>query len=150
MWVVCGTRLKKDQRYGEELLRRDDFLSPEEGLDYLVLKDLKGFNGCWRNRDTLVFFDFYGEINKPSMGTDLLCLIPGEVEGARLLVRISQADFISECSGKQMRKFVERFLMCKKSYVKYLEKTGFLDKSVSCALTVEPFDGWLIAHGYLG
>lgn len=149
IWVVCGTRLNKDRLYGEELLRRDDFLSSEDGLRYLVLKDMKDCNQCWRNRDSLVFFDFYGEINKPSIGTDLLCLIPGEVEGARLLARVSQDDFLFGCRCGHIQKFIERFLNCKQSYVRYLEKIGYLDKSVSCALTVEPVAGWLIAHGHL-
>ena len=149
VWVVSGTRLKKDWQYGKDLLSRNDCLQTEDGWKYLELKDCHGFNQSWRDRDKLVFFDFCGTLDEPSGGMDLLCLIPGEVEGARLLVRVSQVDFVRGCRSGHMQSFITRLLRCKQSYVKHLETIGYLDKSVSYALTLEPVDGWLIAHEYL-
>ena len=149
VWVVCGTRLEKDWKRGEDLLNRNDWLQTEDGWRYLALNNCLDFNQSWRDRDKLVFFDFYGKLSEPSEGKDLLCLIPGEVEGARLLVRVSQVEFVRGCSSGRMRSFIDRLMGSKQSYVKHLETIGYLDKSVSYVLSLEPIDGWLIANGHL-
>lgn len=97
VWVVSGARLESDRCNGELLLHKDDFKESKNGFHYLALDsyEIEKVNQCWRERNKLVFFDFFGTFDKPSAGTDLLCLLPGDVEGLRLVVRLKQDQFLN-------------------------------------------------------
>ena len=128
-WVVSGSRLQADSLNGMRW-KRHKVEKSKHGIDYFLLdpsdindpSKIEDVNRCWRNRNKLVFFDFDGTFDKPSEGTDLFCLLPGEVYRSRLVVRLSQSDFLSKTVGGNARALVDAILDCRNDYCEKLKK----------------------------
>lgn len=122
-WVVSSSRLQDDSLNGMRW-KRHKIEKSKHGISYFLLNPsditdsskIEDVNGHWRDRNKLIFFDFDGTFDKPSEGTDLFCLLPGEVCRSRLVVRLSQSDFLSKTVGGNVQKFVEDLLSCKEDY----------------------------------
>lgn len=116
-WIVNGTRLRSDSVNGERWKIREVEKS-EHGFNYFRLNrmDVEDVNDCWRDRNKIVFFDFDGTFDEPKADADLFCLLPGEVCGSRLVVRLSQDEFVANVRNQNVKDFVERLLSCKEEY----------------------------------
>ena len=116
-WIVNGTRLRFDSVNGERWKRRE-VKESYHGFNYfhLTRMDVEDVNDCWRDRNKIVFFDFDGTFDEPKAGADLFCLLPGEVCGSRLVVRLSQDEFVANVRNQNVKDFVDRLLSCKEEY----------------------------------
>lgn len=63
-----------------------------------------------------MFFDFDGTFDNPLANTDLFCLLPGEVYGSRIVVRLSQNQFVENIRSENVKGFVDKLLSCKTEY----------------------------------
>ncbi len=103
-WIVNGTRLKHDQEAG--IIIKDKFKYPQHYsvlnnysyclVPYFILEPSR----VWRDRRTLVFFDFDGTFSNPSPQTDVFCLLPdtielGWVSSDRIIVKMSQSELVA-------------------------------------------------------
>ena len=115
-WVVNGTRLVGDSLNGERW-KRKEVRKSEHGFDYFCLRSCdEEVNGCWQDSNKLVFFDFDGTFDEPRGGADLFCLLPGEVHGSRLIIRLSQEEFFANVHRQNLKDFVDSLLACKDEY----------------------------------
>ena len=115
LWVINGTRLKRDKIKGEELLDIKDFKISKTGMRYFILKGNE-INQHWVNSHKLVFFDFFGKFNEPSVGTDILCLLPEPVYSSRVMVRLTQDEFVENIQSGNIKAFVERLEECGREF----------------------------------
>lgn len=116
-WVVNGTRLTRDKIKGEQLLGINEncFKISKNGMRYFILKGNE-INQHWLDSHRLVFFDFYGKFNEPSIGTDLLCLLPEPVYSSRVMVRLTQDEFVENIQSGNIKAFVERLEECGREF----------------------------------
>ena len=109
VWVVSGTSRWRDLEKRSQLFNLD-FVQSKNGLFYAILPDGNAFNRRWRESERLVFLDYYGTFKEPASGINLLCLLPKfkDVE-ERVIVRISQEEFIEKFKQNKAESFVETF-----------------------------------------
>lgn len=123
LWVVNGTRLKEDHLNGMRW-KRHKVVESRCGFQYFKLdpfdktdsSKIEDVNPCWRDRNKLVFFDFDGTFDVPKADANLFCLLPGEVYGSRIVVRLSNEEFIANIRNQNVKDFLDRLLACKEEY----------------------------------
>ena len=128
LWVVNGTRLQEDHLNGMRW-KRHEVVESRSGFQYFKLdpsdrRDLskiEDVNPYWRDRGKLVFFDFDGTFDNPLVDTDLFCLLPGEVYGSRIVVRLTQNEFVKNIRSENVKGFVDKLLSCKTEYCREYE-----------------------------
>ena len=123
LWVVNGRRLVQDISNGMRW-KRHEVVESKCGFQYFRLdpsdirdpSKIEDVNPYWRDRGKLVFFDFDGTFDNPLANTDLFCLLPGEVYGSRIVVRLSQNQFVENICSENVKGFVDKLLSCKTEY----------------------------------
>lgn len=123
LWVVNGRRLDQDLSNGMRW-KRHEVVESKCGFQYFRLdpsdirdpSKIEDVNPYWRDRGKLVFFDFDGTFDNPLANTDLFCLLPGEVYGSRIVVRLSQNQFVENIRSEKVKGFVDKLLSCKTEY----------------------------------
>lgn len=109
VWVVSGTRCSGDIERGPPLFNLS-FCQSTKGFFYAIVPDGRAFNRHWRESNRLVFLDYYGTFDKPSCGTELLCLLPKfKNVDERIIVRISQVEFVENFKQNKAEDFIEGF-----------------------------------------
>jgi competence protein CoiA len=96
IWVVDGTRLKKD--YPRFLEGRKNFTpTPQKGI-FLVHFPEECFPSAWVESSVEVIFDFQGSLpTDPQdwMRNILWCLLPGRARRRAVVIAVSRQDFVS-------------------------------------------------------
>lgn len=136
LWVVNGTRLKRDKNKGEKLLDIKDFKISKTGMRYFILKGNE-INQHWVNSHKLVFFDFFGKFNEPSVGTDILCLLPEPVYSSRVMVRLTQDEFIENIQSGNIKSFVERIEECGREFKEIRRPIVEIDEQIRLDVQAE-------------
>jgi hypothetical protein len=116
--LLNGNRWKRhevvESRCGFQYFKLD----PSDIRDPSKIEDV---NPYWRDRGKLVFFDFDGTFDNPLVDTDLFCLLPGEVYGSRIVVRLTQNEFVKNIRSENVKGFVDKLLSCKTEYCREYE-----------------------------
>ena len=101
-WIVNGTRLKHDQEAGKIIKEQFKYREYSVWNNYgycVVKKSILELSRVWRDRRTLVFFDFDGTFRNPSPETDVFCLLPDSIDLGfsmeRIVVKLSQSDLVA-------------------------------------------------------
>ena len=120
VWVVCGTRLTYDQQRFL-VVKNGKFVTEGAPFPYAVARQPSNrqppiFNRFWSDRTKIVFFDFDGTFDNPSRTGFLYCLVPGVVDGAQIVVRVTQQDFVAGFESGQVVDFIEKLNDCRKHF----------------------------------
>jgi competence protein CoiA len=92
VWVVDGTRLKRDRpRFveGQKSFRR----TQRKGL-FVAARPEECFSSMWLHAAVPVLFDFDGNEASEAMSSMLWCLLPGRFEGQALVAAFKWATFL--------------------------------------------------------
>lgn len=95
VWVIDGTRLKKD--YPRFLMAKDKFKNTSMPKIYAIEESIDCFHSTWLESTVPVIFDFLGNdiIKKDTQDRKLLyCLFPKSIGVNRILAEITREAFI--------------------------------------------------------
>jgi hypothetical protein len=125
VWVVDGTRLKKD--YSRFLKERNNFRNTEKQGIFLVDFPEESFPSAWTNSSVPVIFDFKGletlnNIN--DVRNHLYCLLPIRKGRYAILVEVSRKAFINTSNNgdwsMRIRNFIESLITPKQEQQKQI------------------------------
>jgi competence protein CoiA len=101
VWVVDGTRLKKD--YTRFLNAKSTFMTEVKQGVFLLDFPKKCFPAEWLESSVPVFFDFRGvaPTDTPDRACEpLWCLLPGRAEGHAVVIEITYTGFVTRSSSR--------------------------------------------------
>jgi len=134
VWIVDGTRLKKDYpRFLERRGWRSPWQQVETGL-FLVSNPQQCFPVSWHQRNVPIFFDFLGFpiVDPSNMEREhLWCLLPGRPEeGKAIVVATARKDFITASTNGtlinwlyQITQKAKHFIENEKRHQAWLKRT---------------------------
>lgn len=105
IWVVDGTRLKKDEKKFDENIEKIR-LSATQAVYTTTIEPEQFFNESWCNSSVPVFFDFFKnttEKNEAIKKISLLCLLPKTGDGITRIIHVDKQKFLV------VSKFYENF-----------------------------------------
>lgn len=101
VWVVDGTRLKKD--YPKLLEGVKSHIATPQGGYYLVQSPPTHFPAAWLNSKVPVIFDYRGTtpVEPPEVMREVLwCLLPGRAEGYAVVIRVNRDSIVAGLSNR--------------------------------------------------
>ena len=122
VWVVSGTRLEGDVLRGRELMRHHETFSSAEGVKYFAIGAYALPDSPFRDTiEKFVFFDFEGSFDKPQMIGNLLCILPRDIRGERIVAIIPKSSLVESFRRGEERAFLARLWGCWKEYSKLVQ-----------------------------
>lgn len=117
VWVVNGTRLEADKRYGDLIAVDERFNSADGGLDRYATYDDAIIHKTWWKSSKLVFWDFDGTFDEPKEDGYLYCVVNGKaMDGSVVVVRVEKASFIESGKSGRLGELIRQISACKEQY----------------------------------
>lgn len=122
VWVVSGTRLKGDRLCGYDLMRHHKSFMSIDGVKYFAIHaNALPDSPFGVAREKFIFFDFDGNLDEPQMDGNLLCVLPRDIKGERIVSIVPKPSLIECFRHGEERAFLTRLWGCWKEYSKLVQ-----------------------------